>query len=157
MKKTGGSGAYRVQQGDEAPLPGVEDLSLRADRAANANGADLFGFTRSDTPLSSLGAGDVLDRRRRRAGRHRRAGRREGGRDHRHRHDAAGVGAARRGGRSSDRELHRRRRHVHEPSRPRAAVHAGEGGAGIRAAELVSCSSDLLAALGVGDQLLARE
>jgi NADH-quinone oxidoreductase subunit G len=58
--KTGGSGAYRVQQGEEAPLPGVDDLSLRADRAANANGADLFGFTRSDKPLSSLEAGDVL-------------------------------------------------------------------------------------------------
>src|SRR5215471_8254523 len=25
VKKTGGSGAYRVEQGDEAPLPGVED------------------------------------------------------------------------------------------------------------------------------------
>jgi NADH-quinone oxidoreductase subunit G len=60
VKKTGGSGAYRVQQGNEAPLPGVEDLSLRADRAANTNGADLFGFTRSDTPLSALGNGDVL-------------------------------------------------------------------------------------------------
>ena len=54
--KTGGSGAFRVQQGDEAPLPGVEDLSLRADRAANARGAELFGFTRSDKPLASLGS-----------------------------------------------------------------------------------------------------
>jgi NADH-quinone oxidoreductase subunit G len=60
VKKTGGSGAYRVRQGDEAPLPGVQDLSLRADRAANTNGADLFGFTRSDTPLAALGGGDVL-------------------------------------------------------------------------------------------------
>jgi NADH dehydrogenase/NADH:ubiquinone oxidoreductase 75 kD subunit (chain G) len=60
VKKTGGAGAYRVQRGDEAPLPGVNDLALRADRAANSNGADIFGFTRSDTPLSSLGAGDVL-------------------------------------------------------------------------------------------------
>jgi NADH-quinone oxidoreductase subunit G len=58
--KTGGSGAYRVPQGDEAPLPGVEDLSLRADRAANARGADIVGFTRSDKPLSGLGNGDVL-------------------------------------------------------------------------------------------------
>lgn len=60
VKKTGGSGAYRVPQGAEAPLPGVQDLSLRADRAANANGADLFGFTRSDKPLAGLGNGDVL-------------------------------------------------------------------------------------------------
>ena len=55
-----GGGAYRVAQGPEAPLPGVEDLSLRTDRAANAKGADLLGFKRSDTPLDGLGAGDVL-------------------------------------------------------------------------------------------------
>jgi NADH-quinone oxidoreductase subunit G len=59
-RRTGGSGAFRVAQGEEAPLPGVEDLSLRADRAANARGAELFGFARSDNPLSKLGAGDVL-------------------------------------------------------------------------------------------------
>jgi NADH-quinone oxidoreductase subunit G len=57
---TGGSGAYRVIQGEEAPLAGVDDLALRADRAANVRGAELFGFTRSDAPLSALGAGDVL-------------------------------------------------------------------------------------------------
>jgi len=60
VKKTGGSGAYRVPQGDEAPLAGVEDLSLRADRAANARGAEIAGFARSDKPLSALGNGDVL-------------------------------------------------------------------------------------------------
>ncbi|HTE45103.1 MAG TPA: molybdopterin-dependent oxidoreductase, partial [Gemmatimonadaceae bacterium] len=60
VKNTGGKGAYRVEQGDEAPLPGVKDLALRADRAANARGADLFGFSRSATPLAGLGAGDVL-------------------------------------------------------------------------------------------------
>jgi NADH-quinone oxidoreductase subunit G len=60
IKKTGGAGAFRVERGDEAPLPGVEDLSLRADRAANVRGAELFGFKRSDTPLAGLGAGDVL-------------------------------------------------------------------------------------------------
>jgi NADH-quinone oxidoreductase subunit G len=59
-KKTGGAGAYRVLQGPEAPLPGVEDLSLRADRAANARGAEIVGFTRSDTPLAAMGNGDVL-------------------------------------------------------------------------------------------------
>jgi NADH-quinone oxidoreductase subunit G len=60
LKKSGGSGAFRVEQGDEAPLPGVEDLSLRKDRAANVRGAELLGFERSDNPLAKLGAGDVL-------------------------------------------------------------------------------------------------
>jgi NADH-quinone oxidoreductase subunit G len=59
-RKTGGSGGFRVNQGPEAPLPGVEDLALRPDRAANVRGAELAGFTRSDTPLSGIGAGDVL-------------------------------------------------------------------------------------------------
>ncbi|MBA3671687.1 MAG: molybdopterin-dependent oxidoreductase [Gemmatimonadaceae bacterium] len=49
-----------MTQGPEAPLPGVEDLALRADRAANVRGAELAGFVRSDTPLSALTAGDVL-------------------------------------------------------------------------------------------------
>jgi NADH-quinone oxidoreductase subunit G len=60
VKKTGGRGAFRVPQGDEAPLEGVEDLALRKDRAANARGAEQFGFTRSDDPLSGLKPGDVL-------------------------------------------------------------------------------------------------
>jgi NADH-quinone oxidoreductase subunit G len=49
-----------VQTGGEAPLPGVEDLALRADRAANVRGAELLGFTRSERPLERLSAGDVL-------------------------------------------------------------------------------------------------
>jgi NADH-quinone oxidoreductase subunit G len=60
VKKTGGAGAFRVPQGEEAPLPGVEDLALRKDRAANAKGAELFGFKRSDNPLADLKQGDVL-------------------------------------------------------------------------------------------------
>ena len=60
VRNSGGAGTFRVPQGDEAPLPGVVDLSLRKDRAANARGAELLGFTRSDTPLSTLGSGDVL-------------------------------------------------------------------------------------------------
>jgi NADH-quinone oxidoreductase subunit G len=59
-KKSGGAGAFRVNQGPEAPLPGVEDLALRADRAANARGAELAGFARSDTPLAGMQSGDVL-------------------------------------------------------------------------------------------------
>jgi NADH dehydrogenase/NADH:ubiquinone oxidoreductase subunit G len=57
--KTGGAVYYNVAQGDEAPLPGVPDLSLRADRAANGTAADLFGFTREAKPLIKVGAGDV--------------------------------------------------------------------------------------------------
>jgi NADH-quinone oxidoreductase subunit G len=49
-----------VVQGHEAPLPGVEDLALRADRAANGRGAELMGFTRTDQPLRSLSAGDAV-------------------------------------------------------------------------------------------------
>jgi NADH-quinone oxidoreductase subunit G len=59
-KRTGGAGAFRVTTGPEAPLAGVEDLSLRAERAANVRGAELLGFVRSDRPLEALGAGDVL-------------------------------------------------------------------------------------------------
>ncbi len=58
--KTGGAGHFSVSIGNEAPLPGVEDLSLRADRAANANGAELLGFKRSDNALAGLASGDVL-------------------------------------------------------------------------------------------------
>jgi NADH-quinone oxidoreductase subunit G len=60
VDKTGGTGAFRVERGPEAPLPGVEDLALRAERAANVHGAEALGFTKSDTPLDRLGAGDVL-------------------------------------------------------------------------------------------------
>jgi NADH-quinone oxidoreductase subunit G len=59
-KSSGGSGAYRMPQGEEAPLAGVEDLALRADRAANGRGADLLGFKRSDAPLAGVGAGDAV-------------------------------------------------------------------------------------------------
>jgi len=55
-----GTGAFRVKQGAEAPLAGVPDLALRADRAANATGAELFGFKRADNPLAGVKAGDVL-------------------------------------------------------------------------------------------------
>ncbi len=60
VAKTGGAGAFRVNQGEEAPLPGVPDLALRLDRAANVRGAELAGFKRSDAPLAGLQAGDVL-------------------------------------------------------------------------------------------------
>jgi NADH-quinone oxidoreductase subunit G len=60
MKRNGGEGAFRVATGDEAPLPGVEDLALRRDRAANVHGAELFGFRRTDQVLDGMRDGDVL-------------------------------------------------------------------------------------------------
>jgi NADH-quinone oxidoreductase subunit G len=60
VKRSGGSGSYRVTRGPEVPLAGVEDLALREERAANARGAELFGFTRTESPLAGLAAGDVL-------------------------------------------------------------------------------------------------
>ena len=60
LDRTGGAGAFRVERGPEAPLPGVPDLALRAERGANVIGAELLGFTRSDHPLDGLEQGDVL-------------------------------------------------------------------------------------------------
>jgi NADH-quinone oxidoreductase subunit G len=60
VRKTGGKGAFRVERGDEAPLPGVPDLALRPERAANVHGAGLFGFEQSERPLDGLTSGDVL-------------------------------------------------------------------------------------------------
>ncbi|HEX2092684.1 MAG TPA: molybdopterin-dependent oxidoreductase [Longimicrobiaceae bacterium] len=41
-----GGGVYRVERGEEVVLPGFPTLALRPDRAANARGAELFGFRR---------------------------------------------------------------------------------------------------------------
>jgi len=60
MRSNGGNGGFTVHTGPEAPLPGVKDLSLRADRAANGDGAALLGFKRSGALLDGLSAGDVL-------------------------------------------------------------------------------------------------
>ncbi|MDP9279544.1 MAG: molybdopterin-dependent oxidoreductase, partial [Gemmatimonadota bacterium] len=56
----GGSGAFRVTEGDEAPLPGVPDLALRRERAANVNGAEALGFRKTKELLAGLKQGDVL-------------------------------------------------------------------------------------------------
>ena len=40
------TGAFQVVMGDEAPLPGVPNLALRAERAPNATGAERLGYTR---------------------------------------------------------------------------------------------------------------
>ena len=60
VRKFSGVGSYRMPRGTEAPLPGAEDMALRADRAANGRGAELMAFVRSETPLANLAAGDAL-------------------------------------------------------------------------------------------------
>ncbi|HUQ46840.1 MAG TPA: molybdopterin-dependent oxidoreductase, partial [Gemmatimonadaceae bacterium] len=60
LARKGGQGVFRVATGEEAPLPGVEDLALRRDRAANVHGAEILGYTRSDKPLEAIGAHDIL-------------------------------------------------------------------------------------------------
>ena len=46
LKGGAGSGAFRVAEGPEAPLAGVPDLALRAERAPNVHGAVAAGFSR---------------------------------------------------------------------------------------------------------------
>jgi NADH-quinone oxidoreductase subunit G len=58
--KGSGKGAFTVVTGPEAPLPGVEDLSLRAERSANGRGAELMGFARAHSPLEGMADGDAL-------------------------------------------------------------------------------------------------
>jgi NADH-quinone oxidoreductase subunit G len=40
------TGAFQVVMGEEAPLAGVPNLALRAERAPNGKGAELLGYTR---------------------------------------------------------------------------------------------------------------
>ncbi len=58
--QTDGEGVFTVRRGGEAPLEGVPDLSLRAERAANVHGAELLGYTESQAPWEHVKAGDVL-------------------------------------------------------------------------------------------------
>jgi NADH-quinone oxidoreductase subunit G len=60
VARTGGKGVFRVATGPEAPLPGVPDLALRTERAANVRAAEMLGFAKSASPLDEVRAGDVL-------------------------------------------------------------------------------------------------
>ncbi len=60
IDSTKGAGVFRVAEGEEAPLPGVKDLALRKERAANVYGAEMLGFKRTNAPFSGAGKGDVL-------------------------------------------------------------------------------------------------
>jgi len=52
-------GGYRMSRGHEAELGGFPQLKLRAERAPNAAGAELFGFGESDG-LPEVSDGDTL-------------------------------------------------------------------------------------------------
>jgi NADH-quinone oxidoreductase subunit G len=58
--KVGASMVMTIARGPEAPLSGVKDLSLRAERAPNHTGAELFGFAESSSPFTALSSGDLL-------------------------------------------------------------------------------------------------
>ncbi len=59
-KTTGGSVMFSVPTGPEAALPGVDDLALRADRVANATGAELLGASRTNDPWAGVRSDEVL-------------------------------------------------------------------------------------------------
>jgi len=52
-------GGFRLARGDEAELTGFPQLKLRAERAPNAAGAELFGFSETDA-LPEVSPGDTL-------------------------------------------------------------------------------------------------
>lgn len=56
----GGEGVFMMERGAEAVLPGAPDLALRAERAANATGAQLLGFREIHALRSELRDGDAL-------------------------------------------------------------------------------------------------
>ncbi|MCC6770997.1 MAG: (2Fe-2S)-binding protein [Gemmatimonadaceae bacterium] len=60
VSRSNGVGAFRVETGEVASLPGAPDLALRSDRAGNGTGAQLLGFQRHDAPLDLLQQGDAL-------------------------------------------------------------------------------------------------
>jgi NADH-quinone oxidoreductase subunit G len=55
-----GQGVFRLSRGDAFALPGVPDLALREERAANATGARALGFAEVASPEAALRDGDVL-------------------------------------------------------------------------------------------------
>jgi len=54
------TGAFQMVQGEEAPLAGVPNLALRADRAPNGTGAELLGYTRDVTGAVAAAVNSAL-------------------------------------------------------------------------------------------------
>jgi NADH dehydrogenase/NADH:ubiquinone oxidoreductase subunit G len=52
------TGAFQMVQGEEAPLAGVPNLALRADRAPNGTGAELLGYSK-DVAAAVAGAANA--------------------------------------------------------------------------------------------------
>ncbi|MFQ5746499.1 MAG: 2Fe-2S iron-sulfur cluster-binding protein [Gemmatimonadota bacterium] len=55
-----GGGEYRMARGEEAALPAVPTLRLRAERAPNASGAELFGFREAEGDPPPVEGGRLL-------------------------------------------------------------------------------------------------
>jgi NADH-quinone oxidoreductase subunit G len=60
IESSNGAGVFRVAEGEEAPLPGVKDLALRKERAANVNGAEMLGFKKTNDVIAAAGKSDVV-------------------------------------------------------------------------------------------------
>jgi NADH-quinone oxidoreductase subunit G len=60
IARTNGQGVFRVTRGPTVALPGVPDLALRDERAANATGARLLGFAEVPDVGTAARDGDVL-------------------------------------------------------------------------------------------------
>lgn len=60
LRNARGNGAFRVDHGEEFPLPGVKDLSLRAERAPNGTGARELGFVEVAEVAQLVQDGDAL-------------------------------------------------------------------------------------------------
>ncbi|MCA0376213.1 MAG: (2Fe-2S)-binding protein [Gemmatimonadetes bacterium] len=60
LARVGGQGVIRLTRGEEFPLPGVADLALRAERAANATGARALGFAELAAGAPVVAAGEAL-------------------------------------------------------------------------------------------------
>lgn len=57
----GTTAAVQIPLGEEAPLPGIPDLALRRERAANARGAELVGYTSTwEEALISAGSASLV-------------------------------------------------------------------------------------------------
>ncbi len=59
VAQSNGQGTFQVERGDAFPLPGVPDLALRAERAANTDGARAVGFVEA-AAASAIRDGDVV-------------------------------------------------------------------------------------------------
>ncbi len=60
LARSEGTGVFRVTVDSEIPLPGVADLALRSERAANGTAARQLGFTELASAALPVGEGDAV-------------------------------------------------------------------------------------------------